>query len=254
MLTATERKNYAHELAADYLEKRKERCLVNNDKLTPQREKQIINLVARTGLSNDEAACACGITKMTFQNWQRWGRLEAERIQTETQKAVNKLIEQGKINPNDIDELDSFVSDYIKILKPSKFFTFFTKLESAKAKVLAEQLENIKRAGKGGKYLTEKIVHKDKDGKVKRTETKSRYSVPQWGASAWILERLRPDIYSETKKVQSTMDIQGQVDHNVKIDLESSKAAQMLEILLNSDYMALSDNTANDTVDGEIVE
>ena len=76
----------------------------------------------------------------------------------------------------------------------SKIYKDFTKqIKKSQAIAEAGRLKRIDIAGKGGQLIEIKVITK-KDGSQ---ETIQRFSLPQWQADAWFLERTRPDKFGQ---------------------------------------------------------
>jgi hypothetical protein len=231
----------------------------NTYKLTPALEKRLIDLIVKSGLRIEDASLACGISRMTYHNWQRWGKKEADLISEELENAIETLTKEKKLNPNDPEELENLVIQFMKIRKPNKFYNLYMKTQEANAKIQGEELEKIRRAGKGQKWISEKYEEKDKDGKVIKTVSRDKYAQPQWQAAAWFLERKFKDKYAPTstqnQNIQANMEGKVEHEHTAKLEVTPDRMLGVLNILLGCKAIEKTAEQADQrVVEGEIVE
>lgn len=128
---------------------------------------KIIALTRSVWCPWEDAAASVGVSSRQIRDWRRLGA-----------QARIKLLEGSEQLTDNERTLADFVA----------------RLEQAEAEVHAAHLGVITNASKGG--LTEtKVVETVVDGKVKSKVTTTTTKPPAWTASAWMLERHRPDVY-----------------------------------------------------------
>jgi hypothetical protein len=116
-----------------------------------------------TGVSYKDACAIAGIDETTFYNWKAKG-----------EKA-----------------------------KSGKFAEFFQDIKKANATATAKHVQNINRAALDGETIIETRVVVDEDGNEIDKSTTKKKIAKQWQASAWMLERRRPQDWGRNRVVET---------------------------------------------------
>lgn len=137
----------------------------HGSKLTRKRIK-LLTKARRAGLPLSQVATYCGISLQTYYNWMEGGREDRD-----------KLPSGGKVTLR------------VELLEA---------LERAEAEFIAESMERISQAARGGAKDVKVVERLDDEGKVVERTTTTSERRAEWTADAWLLERQFPKHFART--------------------------------------------------------
>jgi transposase len=87
--------------------------------------------------------------------------------------------------------------------KSGKFFEFVAAIKRANAAATAKHVQNINRAALDGETIIETRVVVDEKGNEKEKTTTKKKTAKAWQASAWLLERRKPNEWGRNRVVDA---------------------------------------------------
>lgn len=157
-------------------------------KLDDEVQKKMVEALS-AGNYMDTSCAYAGISTSTFSNWRRRGEAEERRLKKARTRTDPKPSEQP-------------------------YLAFLAAIKKAEIQAEFRNVALINQAAKGGEEVKSKTtttrtpvkengrVLRDEDGNIvytERTTTESTKAAPQWQASAWWLERTRPDKFGRQR-------------------------------------------------------
>jgi transposase len=87
--------------------------------------------------------------------------------------------------------------------RSGKFADFAADIKKANAVATTKHVQNINRAALDGETITEIRIVVDEDGNEKERTTTEKKVAKQWQASAWLLERRKPNEWGRNRVVET---------------------------------------------------